>query len=295
MINLSSAATRPTRLFRRALSGRTLPALAAGIGLGLAVMVLAGCGGASAGSSFGTAANGPLSQGQSAVVSVVKQFQLRVVDILHVADWRAALPRQGAAGDPPGEGHSGDCGHDPGLDRRHRRQVHDDGTTIHRRRRRRLCRHAAGLGPGDALPSSGAIPAGLPRATRRDTAELQETVQDVTNDYVDTQAHIANLQTERQRLLDLLGKANCLSDILALDQQLTTVEGELQQIEAHQQALAGEVTYYTVTLTLQPTDLPTSTQTQSGFDLWRHAARRLGRSARLRRLAGGLGDLVSDL
>ena len=85
---------------------------------------------------------------------------------------------------------------------------------------------------------------------------LQETVQDVTNSYVDNEARITNLQTERQRLLDLLGKASALSDILALDQQLTTVEGELEQIKAQQQALAGQVTFYTVSVSLSPSELP---------------------------------------
>jgi hypothetical protein len=96
---------------------------------------------------------------------------------------------------------------------------------------------------------------------------LQESVQDVTNSYVDNQARIANLETERQRLLDLLGKASNLSDILALDQQLTTVEGELEQIKAQQQTLASEVTFYTVTLTLTPAELPApAPSTHKGFN-----------------------------
>ncbi|MGO8950056.1 MAG: DUF4349 domain-containing protein [Ktedonobacterales bacterium] len=94
---------------------------------------------------------------------------------------------------------------------------------------------------------------------------LQETVQDVTNDYINTQAQIVTLQTEHQRLLALLGQASSLNDILTLDQQLTTVEGQLQQIEAHQQALVGEVTFYNVTVNLQSTGLPTPPVTHSGF------------------------------
>jgi hypothetical protein len=85
----------------------------------------------------------------------------------------------------------------------------------------------------------------------------------VTNDYISTQAQIATLQTEHQRLLALLSQASSLSDILSLDQQLTTVEGQLQQIEAHQQALVGEVTFYNVTVNLQPNGLPTPAP--SGF------------------------------
>jgi hypothetical protein len=93
---------------------------------------------------------------------------------------------------------------------------------------------------------------------------LQENVQDVTNDYISTQAQIATLQTEHQRLLALLSQASSLNDILTLDQQLSTVEGQLQQIEAHQQALIGEVAFYNVTVNLQSTGLPASV-TQPGF------------------------------
>ena len=95
---------------------------------------------------------------------------------------------------------------------------------------------------------------------------LQETVTDVTNDYISTQAQITTLQTEHQRLLNLLSQASSLSDVLSLDQQLTTVEGQLQQIESHQQALVGEVTFYNVTVNLQSTGLPTPAVTQSGFN-----------------------------
>jgi Domain of unknown function (DUF4349) len=93
---------------------------------------------------------------------------------------------------------------------------------------------------------------------------LQENVTDVTNDYISTQAQIATLQTEHRRLLALLSQASSLSDILSLDQQLTTVEGQLQQIESHQQALVGEVTFYNVTVNLQSTGLP-APAAQSGF------------------------------
>jgi Domain of unknown function (DUF4349) len=105
---------------------------------------------------------------------------------------------------------------------------------------------------------------GYPAKNGGTLLSLQENVQDVTNDYVSTQAQIATLQTEHQRLLALLSQASSLNDILSLDQQLTTVEGQLQQIESHQQALVGEVTFYNVTVNLQSTGLPTAI-TPPGF------------------------------
>lgn len=86
--------------------------------------------------------------------------------------------------------------------------------------------------------------------------------QDVTGDYIDTQSQLKNLKAEQDRLLTLVSHAAALSDILALDQQLTTVEGQIQQIEAHLNGLTSQTTFYTITLNLQPPqDLLTSPPT----------------------------------
>ncbi|HLJ32653.1 MAG TPA: DUF4349 domain-containing protein [Ktedonobacteraceae bacterium] len=79
-----------------------------------------------------------------------------------------------------------------------------------------------------------------------------ENVQDVTNDYIDTQSRLKNLRGEQQRLLTLLGQAQALNDILNIEQRLTDVEGQIESIEAHLNALNGQVTFYTVAITLQP-------------------------------------------
>lgn len=81
---------------------------------------------------------------------------------------------------------------------------------------------------------------------------LTENVQDVTNDYIDTQSRLKNLRGEQQRLLTLLGQAQALNDILNIEQRLTDVEGQIESIEAHLNALNGQVTFYTVAITLQP-------------------------------------------
>ncbi len=81
---------------------------------------------------------------------------------------------------------------------------------------------------------------------------LKETVQDVTNDYVDTQSTLTNLRAEQQRLLTFMSQAQNVTDALNVEQQLTQVEGQIDQIEAHLNALKGQTTFYTVTVTVQP-------------------------------------------
>ncbi len=79
-----------------------------------------------------------------------------------------------------------------------------------------------------------------------------KSTQDVSGDYVDTQSRLKNLRGEQERLLTLLSHASVLGDILAIDQRLTDVEGQIEQIEAHLNQLNGQVSFYTIAISLQP-------------------------------------------
>jgi hypothetical protein len=81
---------------------------------------------------------------------------------------------------------------------------------------------------------------------------LHESVQDVTNDYIDTQSRLTNLRGEQQRLLTLLSNTTALGDIIAVESRLTDVEGQIEEIEAHLNALKDQTTFYTVIIGLQP-------------------------------------------
>lgn len=80
----------------------------------------------------------------------------------------------------------------------------------------------------------------------------QETVQDVTGDYVDSQSRLANLRTEQARLQTLMSRASAISDVLTIEQRLTDVEGQIEQLEAHLNQIAGQTTFYTVQILLTP-------------------------------------------
>jgi hypothetical protein len=81
---------------------------------------------------------------------------------------------------------------------------------------------------------------------------LHESVQDVTNDYVDSQSTLTNLRAEQQRLLGFMNQAQNVNDAVNIEQQLTQVEGQINSIEAHINALKGQTTFYTITISLQP-------------------------------------------
>ncbi|HEY5001806.1 MAG TPA: DUF4349 domain-containing protein [Ktedonobacteraceae bacterium] len=80
-----------------------------------------------------------------------------------------------------------------------------------------------------------------------------ETVQDATNDYVDTQSRLKNLRVEQQRVQTLLSQTQNLNDTLTVEQKLTDVEGQIESTEEHLSQLTNQVTFYTISIMLQPT------------------------------------------
>jgi Domain of unknown function (DUF4349) len=99
--------------------------------------------------------------------------------------------------------------------------------------------------------------------------ELQsftETVQDATNDYVDTQSRLKNLRVEQQRVQGILSQTQSLSDMLTVEQKLTDVEGQIESTEEQLNELTNQVTFYNVSITLQPTaTTPTPPPAQTGW------------------------------
>jgi hypothetical protein len=83
-------------------------------------------------------------------------------------------------------------------------------------------------------------------------SSLHESVQDVTNDYIDTQSRLTNLRGEQQRLLTIMSSATTLGDVVTVESKLTDVEGQIEDIEAHLNALKDQTTFYTVSIELQP-------------------------------------------
>ncbi len=69
---------------------------------------------------------------------------------------------------------------------------------------------------------------------------------DITSDYVDTESQITALETEQATLLDLLSKANSLSDTIQIQDRLTSVRQELQYYESMMMRMNDEVAYSSV-------------------------------------------------
>lgn len=75
-----------------------------------------------------------------------------------------------------------------------------------------------------------------------------ESQEDVTLTYVSTESRIKALETEQERLLELLAQAENMSDLLEIEARLTDVRYELESVTSQLLVLANRVDYATVRL-----------------------------------------------
>lgn len=78
-----------------------------------------------------------------------------------------------------------------------------------------------------------------------------ESAEDVTLQYSDTESRIASLETEQERLLDLLEKADSLETIITLEDRLTEVRYELENYQSQKKLYDNLINYSTVDIVLR--------------------------------------------
>ena len=89
--------------------------------------------------------------------------------------------------------------------------------------------------------------------------------QDVTLQYVDTEARLNNLKAQETRLNELLEKATTIDQIVALEQQITDTRTEIDSLTSELRVLQDQVSYSTVTLSIyETTRYSTTPQTSFG-------------------------------
>ncbi len=76
-------------------------------------------------------------------------------------------------------------------------------------------------------------------------------MEDVTGSYVDTEARLKSLRQEESRLLELLGQAENLEEILQLEDRLSNVRYEIESMTSQLHIYDNEIAYSTVNLSLR--------------------------------------------
>ena len=85
----------------------------------------------------------------------------------------------------------------------------------------------------------------------------QVSSKDVTEEFVDTDARLRNLRATEQRYLDLLARASSVEDILKIEQQLSSVRGQIEQLQGRLNFLQRSAELSTITVELR---LPAAAQ-----------------------------------
>lgn len=85
-----------------------------------------------------------------------------------------------------------------------------------------------------------------------ETVSRSRNAQDVTEEVVDVESRIETQEASIDRLRSLLAEATEISDILAIESELTVRTAELESLQARQQQLASLTGFATITVTLIP-------------------------------------------
>jgi uncharacterized protein DUF4349 len=102
----------------------------------------------------------------------------------------------------------------------------------------------------------------------------RETGQDVSQEYVDLRARARQLQAVETQLLELLDRANTVGAALAVQQQLSQVQLDLEQARGRLQYLDDQVAFSTISLDLHERILPVPKSSGDRFgilDAWSKA------------------------
>jgi hypothetical protein len=90
--------------------------------------------------------------------------------------------------------------------------------------------------------------------------------QDVTDEYVDLQSRLGNLKATRDRIREFLDQAHTVEESLKVNEQLSAIEGQIEQVQGRMNYLFDRAAYSTITVQIdpelpQPTPSPTPTPT----------------------------------
>jgi hypothetical protein len=96
-----------------------------------------------------------------------------------------------------------------------------------------------------------------------DVVYQSESAEDVTQQHVDMQARLGNLQAEEARLRALFNRATSVKDTLAVEQDLTRVQGDIESLQAQINYLENQAALATVTIELAA---PAPIVSPSGYD-----------------------------
>ena len=89
-------------------------------------------------------------------------------------------------------------------------------------------------------------------------------VQDVTQEYVDNESRLKNLNAQQERLLQLMVQSESVKDSIEVQRELSNVEGQIEVIKGRQNYLDNLISYSTIQVYLAE-PRPITDSTEGGF------------------------------
>ena len=95
---------------------------------------------------------------------------------------------------------------------------------------------------------------GLTRLRALSVQVMDETAsgEDVTDQYVDLESQLTNLESTRERILSFLADAKTVDEALRINQQLSDIERQIEQIKGQINYLHDRSAFSTITINLEP-------------------------------------------
>lgn len=90
-----------------------------------------------------------------------------------------------------------------------------------------------------------------------------ESQENVTLTYVATESRMKALETEQERLLELMEQAETMSDLLEIEARLTEVRSDLESVTTQLRVLSNQVDYATVELSVSQVKVYTEVEEQT--------------------------------
>jgi len=89
------------------------------------------------------------------------------------------------------------------------------------------------------------------------------TGEDVTEQYVDLESRLENLEATRDRIRGFLDQTDNVEEALLVNEELSDIEGQIAEVKGKMNYLSDRAAYSTITITLEPevSALPTPTPT----------------------------------
>jgi hypothetical protein len=122
--------------------------------------------------------------------------------------------------------------------------------------------------------------------------------EDVTDQFVDLQSRLRNLEATRDRIREFLDQAQTVEEALDVNEELSQVEAQIEEIQGRMNYLSDRAAYSTIDLALNPqrptpTPSPTPTPTPTPTpEAWRPGQTFKDASGVLTSMLKGLGDLA---